>query len=132
MAGTATAGSTNLILHLLAIAREAGIPEAEFDIDLFDEVSRATPVIADLQARRPLHGARHGAAGGTPLLGRRLMEAGLIEDTPTVTGRSLFSYFEGAAETRGPGGDRLRRRARSRRAAASASSTATSPPKAAW
>ena len=48
-AGTATAGSTNLVLHLLAIAREAGIPEAEFNIDLFDEVSRATPVIADLK-----------------------------------------------------------------------------------
>src|SRR5579884_1650426 len=49
IAGTATAGSTNLVLHLLAIAREAGIPESEFDIDVFDEVSRATPVIADLK-----------------------------------------------------------------------------------
>ena len=41
------------------------------------------------------------AAGGTPLLGRRLMEAGLIEDTPTVTGRSLFDYFRDADETAG-------------------------------
>jgi dihydroxy-acid dehydratase len=41
------------------------------------------------------------AAGGTPLLGRRLVEAGLIADAPTVTGQSLFELFEGAAETPG-------------------------------
>ena len=76
MAGTATAGSTNLILHLLAIAREAGIPESEFNIDVFDEVSRATPVIADLKPGGRFMAPDMSAAGGTPLLGRRLMEAG--------------------------------------------------------
>jgi dihydroxy-acid dehydratase len=101
VAGTATAGSTNLVLHLLAIAREAGIPEAEFNIDLFDEVSRATPVIADLKPGGRFMAPDMSAAGGTPLLGRRLMEAGLITDTPTVTGRSLFSYFGDAGETEG-------------------------------
>jgi dihydroxy-acid dehydratase len=101
VAGTATAGSTNLILHLLAIAREAGISEAEFDIDLFDEVSRATPVIADLKPGGRFMAPDMSAAGGTPLLGRRLMEAGLITDAPTVTGRSLFSYFEQGEETSG-------------------------------
>ena len=101
VAGTATAGSTNLILHLLAIAREAGIPEAEFNIDMFDEVSRRTPVIADLKPGGRFMAPDMSAAGGTPLLGRRLMEAGLITDTPTVTGRSLFEHFQGADETPG-------------------------------
>jgi dihydroxy-acid dehydratase len=101
VAGTATAGSTNLVLHLLAIAREAGIPEAEFGIDVFDEVSRATPVIADLKPGGRFMAPDMAAAGGTPLLGRRLMESGLIEDAPTVTGRSLFSYFVDADETDG-------------------------------
>ena len=101
VAGTATAGSTNLVLHLLAIAREAGIPESDFDIDLFDEVSRATPVIADLKPGGRFMAPDMSAAGGSALLGRRLMEAGLITDTPTVTGRSLFDHFAGAKETEG-------------------------------
>src|SRR5687767_5613799 len=101
VAGTATAGSTNLVLHLLAIAREAGIPETEFNIDLFDEVSRSTPVITDLKPGGRFMAPDMAAAGGTPLLGRRLMEGGFITDAPTVTGRSLFSYFEGAKETEG-------------------------------
>jgi len=101
VAGTATAGSTNLILHLLAIAREAGVPEGEFNIDMFDEVSRQTPVIADLKPGGRFMAPDMSAAGGTPLLGRRLMEAGLIADAPTVTGRSLFEHFQGADETPG-------------------------------
>ncbi len=101
VAGTATAGSTNLVLHLLAIAREAGIPESLFNIDLFDAVSRATPVIADLKPGGRFMAPDMSAAGGSPLLGRRLMEAGLITDTPTVTGQSLFSYFPDAEETAG-------------------------------
>ena len=101
VAGTATAGSTNLVLHLLAIAREAGLGEEAFNIDLFDQVSRTTPVIADLKPGGRFMAPDMSAAGGSPLLGRRLMEAGLIEDAPTVTGRSLFSYFEGAGETEG-------------------------------
>ena len=101
VAGTATAGSTNLILHLLAIAREAGISEDEFNIDLFDSISRETPVIADLKPGGRFMAPDMSAAGGTPLLGRRLMEARLITDTPTVTGRSLFELFDGAKETDG-------------------------------
>ena len=101
VAGTSTAGSTNLVLHLLAIAREAGIGEDQFDIDMFDEISRATPVIADLKPGGRFMAPDMSAAGGSPLLGRRLMEAGLITDTPTVTGRSLFSYFQEARETEG-------------------------------
>ena len=101
VAGTATAGSTNLVLHLLAIAREAGIPESAFNIDLFDEVSRATPVIADLKPGGRFMAPDMAAAGGSPLLGRRLMEGGFITDTPTVTGRTLFSYFPNAKEIEG-------------------------------
>ncbi|WP_114952342.1 dihydroxy-acid dehydratase [Sphingosinicella terrae] len=101
VAGTATAGSTNLVLHLLAIAREAGIAEHDFNIDLFDEISRATPVIADLKPGGRFMAPDMAAAGGSALLGRRLMEAGLITDAPTVTGGSLFAAFEGAEETPG-------------------------------
>ena len=101
IAGSATAGSTNLVLHLLAIAREAGIPESEFGIEVFDEISRATPVIADLKPGGRFMAPDMSAAGGSALLGRRLMEAGLLVDAPTVTGKSLFAHFEGAAETPG-------------------------------
>ncbi len=101
IAGTATAGSTNLILHLLAIAREAGIGADEFGLDLFDSLSRTTPVIADLKPGGRFMAPDMSAAGGTPLLGRRLMEAGLITDAPTITGASLFETFAGAPETPG-------------------------------
>ena len=101
VAGTATAGSTNLVLHLLAIAREAGIGESEFAIDLFDDISRSTPVIADLKPGGRFMAPDMSAAGGTALLGRRLMEAGLITDAPTVTGKSLFAHFHDAPETPG-------------------------------
>lgn len=101
IAGTATAGSTNLVLHLLAIAREAGIPESEFDIDVFDEVSRATPVIADLKPAGRFMAPDMFAAGGSTLLGQRLRDAGLLADTPTVTGQSLLETFTNAKETPG-------------------------------
>ena len=83
----ASGGSTNAVLHLLALAHEAG---ASFDIDDFDRVSRRTPLIGDL---RP--GGRYVAAdlhrvGGTALLVTRLLEAGLMDgSTPTVTGQTL-------------------------------------------
>jgi dihydroxy-acid dehydratase len=100
-AGTATAGSTNLVLHLLAIAREAGIPESDFNIDVFDEVSRATPVIADLKPAGRFMAPDMFAAGGSALLGKQLMDAGLIVDTPTVAGLSLFESFRDPRETPG-------------------------------
>jgi dihydroxy-acid dehydratase len=83
----ASGGSTNAVLHLLALAHEAG---ALFGIDDFDRVSRRTPLIGDL---RP--GGRYVAAdlhrvGGTALLVNRLLEAGLMDgSTPTVTGQTL-------------------------------------------
>lgn len=98
---TATAGSTNAVLHLLAIAREAGLSREEFDIDQFDAISRATPVIADLKPGGRYMAPDMTAAGGTPLLIERLREGGLLTDAPTVTGKSLFAESAGAKEAPG-------------------------------
>lgn len=94
-----TGGSTNVVLHLLALAREAGI---ELSIDDFDRVSEATPLIGDL---RP--GGRYVAldmdrAGGTPLLARRLLEHGKLHGGEmTVTGNTIAEECADAAETPG-------------------------------
>ena len=95
---TATAGSTNSVLHLLAIAREAGV---EFDIDEFDEISRRTPIIGDLKPAGRFMAPDMFEAGGTPLVIDRLKKAGLINDTPTVTGKSLFEECSQLAEKPG-------------------------------
>jgi dihydroxy-acid dehydratase len=84
---TATAGSTNSVLHLLAIAREAGV---EFNIDEFDEISRRTPIIGDLKPAGRFMAPDMFEAGGTPLVIDRLRRAGLLTDTATVSGKSLF------------------------------------------
>jgi dihydroxy-acid dehydratase len=95
---TATAGSTNAVLHLLAIAREAGV---DFDIDEFDSISRRTPIIGDLKPAGRFMAPDLFEAGGTPLVLERLRAAGLVVDAPTITGRSLFSECEGSEETSG-------------------------------
>lgn len=91
----ATAGSTNAVLHLLAIAREAGVT---WTLEDFEPASKHTPVIADL-----LPGGRYTAvemfgAGGSARVAQELIAAGMLEDAPTVTGRSLFE--EAAAAPR--------------------------------
>jgi dihydroxy-acid dehydratase len=93
---TATAGSTNAVLHLLAIAREAGI---DFDIDEFDAISRRTPVIADLKPAGRFMAPDLFEAGGTPLVVRRLRAAGLLEDAPTISSQSLFEAADAYRET---------------------------------
>ena len=90
---TATAGSTNAILHLLAIAREAAQP---FEIDEFDRIARETPVITDLKP-----GGRYMApdlftAGGTALVLKELAAANKLTDTATCSGERLFASFAGA------------------------------------
>ena len=95
---TATAGSTNSVLHLLAIAREAGVP---FDIDEFDAISRTTPIIGDLKPAGRYMAPDMFEAGGTPLLVERLRGAGLLADTPTVSGQTLFEACADAAERPG-------------------------------
>jgi dihydroxy-acid dehydratase len=99
MCAAATGGSTNVVLHLMAIANEAGV---ELSIDDFDRISEQTPLIGDL---RP--GGRYVAldwdrAGGTPLLAQRLLEAGVLHgDVMTVTGRTIADEAAEAQETPG-------------------------------
>jgi dihydroxy-acid dehydratase len=92
-------GSTNGVLHLLAVAREAGV---ELDIDDFDRISERTPLLCDLKP-----GGRYVAndlygAGGVPLVAKRLLEAGLLhEDAMTVTGRTIGEHAREAVESEG-------------------------------
>ena len=98
-AAASTSGSTNVVLHLLAIASEAGI---ELNIDDFDTISERTPLIGDL---RP--GGRYVAldwdrAGGTPVLAKRLLDAELLHgNVRTVTGKTIAEEARGAVETPG-------------------------------
>jgi len=95
---SATAASTNAILHLLAIATEAGV---EFNIDEFDAVSRSTPVIGNLKPGGDYMAEHLYKAGGSALVGQRLVAADMIVDQPTVTGRSLFAEIADGEETEG-------------------------------
>ena len=88
---SATAGSTNAVLHLLAIAHEAGVA---FGLEEFEIAAAATPVIADLKPGGRYTAAELFVAGGTALVARELRTAGLLQDTPTVTGRSLFQMLD--------------------------------------
>jgi dihydroxy-acid dehydratase len=91
----ATAGSTNAVLHLLAIAREAGI---EWALEDFEPASMHTPVIADLLPAGRYTAIELFGAGGSARVAQELIAAGMLEDAPTVTGRSLFE--EAAAAPR--------------------------------
>ena len=82
----ATAGSTNGVLHLLAIAAEAGIPLA---IDDFDAIAARTPVIADLKPGGRYTAVDMANGGGVRLLTKTMLDAGLIHDGPTCTGKTL-------------------------------------------
>ncbi|MEP3073731.1 dihydroxy-acid dehydratase [Maricaulis sp.] len=97
IAASASGGSTNAILHLAAIAAEAGEP---FTIDIFDEVSGIAPVITDLKPGGRFLAHHMFLAGGTRLFAQRLVEAGLLADTPTVTGRSLHAEAAEAVESK--------------------------------
>ncbi|HEX6175424.1 MAG TPA: dihydroxy-acid dehydratase [Candidatus Binatia bacterium] len=95
----ATGGSTNAVLHLLAIAREAGI---ELNIDDFDRISAGTPLIADLKPGGRFVANDLYKAGGIKLVAKRLIEAGLVHgDTLTVSGKTLKEAAQGAEEATG-------------------------------
>jgi dihydroxy-acid dehydratase len=92
-------GSTNGVLHLLAIAREAGI---ELSIDDFDAISERTPLLCDLKPFGRFVAVDLYEAGGVPLLLKRLSQAGLLrEDAVTVTGTTVGELARAAAETPG-------------------------------
>ena len=92
----ATGGSTNSVLHLLAIANEAKIP---LSIDDFDRVSSKTPIIADLKPGGRFVATDLYAAGGTALIAKRMIEAGLLQgDAITVTGKTLAQEADTAKE----------------------------------
>jgi dihydroxy-acid dehydratase len=92
----ATGGSTNAVLHLLAIARDACVP---LTIDEFDKLSVKTPILADLKPGGRFAAPDMFTAGGMRLLGKRLQEAGLLEDCITSSGRKLFDEICEARET---------------------------------
>ena len=95
----ASGGSTNAVLHLLAIAREAG---AALALDDFDRISARTPLLADLKpgGRYVAHDLYH--AGGIPLLAQRLADGGYLHaKAPTVSGRTVGEEAAEAVETQG-------------------------------
>jgi dihydroxy-acid dehydratase len=95
----ATGGSTNAVLHLLAIAREAGV---ELNIDDFDRISARTPLIADLKPGGRFVANDLYKAGGIGLVAKRLIDAGLIhEDTLTVTGKTIKEAAQEVKEASG-------------------------------
>ena len=95
----ASGGSTNAVLHLLAIAREA---EVELEIDDFQTVSERTPLLADLKPSGRFVAADMHRAGGIRLLARRLMRGGYLHPKAlTVTGLTIASESDSAVETPG-------------------------------
>ncbi len=95
----ATGGSTNAVLHLLAIAHEAGVDLA---IDDFDSISERTPLLADLKPGGRFVATDLYRAGGIGLVASRLQEAALLhEDALTVTGRTIGEAARAAPETAG-------------------------------
>jgi dihydroxy-acid dehydratase len=94
-----TGGSTNAVLHLVAIAREMGVP---LDLEDFDRVNARVPVFADLKPGGRFVATDLYAAGGTRLVGRRLLEVGALHGgCVTVTGRTIAEEVSAAVETPG-------------------------------
>jgi dihydroxy-acid dehydratase len=100
IAAVATSGgSTNGVLHLLAVAREMGVPLA---LDEFEAISERTPLLCDLQPGGQYVATELYEAGGVPLVLARLDEAGILNaDAPTVSGRTIGEEAAQARETDG-------------------------------
>jgi dihydroxy-acid dehydratase len=95
----ATGGSTNGVLHLLALAYELGL---ELTIDEFDRIAERTPVVADIKPGGRFVATDLHAAGGVALVARELLKAGLVYgDAPNVDGRSLAEVATAVVETPG-------------------------------
>jgi dihydroxy-acid dehydratase len=94
----ASGGSTNAVLHLIAIARELDLP---LDIADFDRISERTPFICDLSPGGKYVASDYQRAGGSRVLAARLLERGQLHDTPTVSGRTIHEEARLAEETPG-------------------------------
>ncbi|GIW03813.1 MAG: dihydroxy-acid dehydratase [Thermomicrobiales bacterium] len=95
----ASGGSTNAVLHLLALAREVGVP---LTLDDFDRISRRTPLICNLMPGGKYAAADLDQAGGTPLVAKRLIEGGYLKgDLLTASGRTFAEESASAVETPG-------------------------------
>jgi dihydroxy-acid dehydratase len=93
----ATGGSTNAVLHLLAIASEAGVG---LDIDDFDRISGRVPLLADLKPGGRFVAVDMHHAGGIPLVAQRLLDGGFLHaDAITVSGRTIGDHAREATET---------------------------------
>jgi len=94
-----TGGSTNAVLHLLAVAREMGV---KLTIDDFDKLNRKIPLLADLKPGGRFTATDLFAAGGTALVAKRLLDAGILHpNQPTVSGRTIGEEAADAKETPG-------------------------------
>ena len=95
----ATGGSTNAVLHLMAMAHDFGVP---LELEAFDRISRKTPVLADMRPWGTYTAPEMYQAGGMPVVGKRLIEAGLLHGSEkTVTGKTLEQDIAAAKEPEG-------------------------------
>ncbi len=94
----ATGGSTNAVLHIMAIARELGV---DLELADFDRVSAKTPIIVDFKPWGRFVANDLFEAGGMSVIAQRLKDAQLLTDSPTVSGKTLFQEAEAANETAG-------------------------------
>jgi dihydroxy-acid dehydratase len=95
----ATGGSTNAVLHLMALAKEAGVP---LDLEDFDRIASKTPLIVDLKPGGRFVATDLYEAGGVRLVAKRLLDGGFLHgDAPTVTGRTLAEEANEATEADG-------------------------------
>ena len=98
-AAAMSGGSTNVVLHLLAVAKEMGVP---LSIDEFDPISERTPLLCDLQPGGKYVATDLYEAGGVPLVLKRMAEVGVLNaDAQTVTGRTIGEHAAEATETDG-------------------------------
>ena len=95
----ASGGSTNAVLHLLAMAREAGV---ELDIDDFQEISNRTPLLVDIKPAGKYFAVDVDKAGGIPVIAKRLIDGGYIHGgAMTITGKTFAAEAAVAKETPG-------------------------------
>jgi dihydroxy-acid dehydratase len=98
-AAAMSGGSTNVVLHLLAVAKEMGVP---LSIEEFDPISERTPLLCDLQPGGKYVATDLYEAGGVPLVLKRMAEVGVLNaDAQTVTGRTIGEHAAEAVETDG-------------------------------